>query len=87
MIHKIGHKPSKKFVSPLLGQIISLPMAATCLGSALAPFHDIMIHTHIFQFLFWLAAPCQILNSNLVFLSYTLLTENENAENTKRMQI
>jgi len=87
MILKIGHTPSKKFFSPLLGQFISLPVAATCLGPALAPFRDITIHTHIFHFLYWLTAPSQILNSNLVFLSYTLLTENEEAEKTKRMQI
>jgi len=86
MILKIDHTPSKKFVSPLLGQIISLPMKAICLGSALALFHDIMIHTHIFQFLYWLAAPCQILNFNFMFLSYNVLTEKENAEKNKRMQ-
>jgi hypothetical protein len=86
MILKIGHTSSKKFVSPLVGQIISLPVAATCLVLALAPFRDTTIHTHIFQFLYWLAAPCQILSSNLVFLSYTVLTENENTEKTKQMQ-
>jgi len=42
MILKIDHTPSKKFVDPLLGQIISLPVVATCLGPALAPVHDIM---------------------------------------------
>lgn len=86
MILKIDHTTSKQFVSPLLGQIISLPVAATCLGSALAPLRDITIHKHNFQFLYWLAAPCQTLNFNLVFLSYNVLTEKENAEKNKRMQ-